>query len=153
MDKYMKKITSQAAFQIGWHDSNRPKSKESSDLLSHIPNQIKIMNAKSIEISKHFAMDNSGAFNLSHFIGKAFITFRYQHYRGYFLREAEKNPNFFKLSDQPLSVERAGEPVDIFWKNLKITNEQRNEKNWISFFILILVVIFSFTVLLLVNRG
>lgn len=51
------------------------------NLLKHIPNQIGILNDKSIELSKRFALDNSPAFNLSHFLGKAFITFRYQHYR------------------------------------------------------------------------
>ena len=54
---------------------------QETNLLKHLPNQISILNDKSIELSKRFALDNTPAFNLSHFIGKAFITFHYQHYR------------------------------------------------------------------------
>lgn len=32
------------------------------------------------------AKDPTEEFNLSNFTGKAFVTFRYQHYRDYFLR-------------------------------------------------------------------
>jgi hypothetical protein len=68
-------------------------------------------------------MDKSPTFNISHFIGKAFITFRYQHYREYFLREAQQDPNFFKLIERPIHIEKAGKPSDILWKNLKVSDK------------------------------
>jgi hypothetical protein len=91
--------------------------------LKHLPNQIGILNDKSIELSKRFALDNTPAFNLSHFLGKAFITFHYQHYREYFLREAEKDPDFFKVLTRPIRIERPVQPKDVYWTNLKVTNE------------------------------
>jgi len=45
-----------------------------------VPNQIKTVNKEYIELSKRFAMDESSSFNLSHFVGKAYVSFEYQHY-------------------------------------------------------------------------
>jgi hypothetical protein len=48
-------------------------------------------------MSKKFAQDSSMSFNLTHFVGKAFVSFEYQHYRDYFLREYERNNGFLGL--------------------------------------------------------
>ena len=71
---------------------------EKSQLLQEIPNQIQVLNHRYIVLSKKFALDNSPEFNVSHFLGKAFVSFEYQHYREYFLRQYEKDNNFFKIN-------------------------------------------------------
>jgi hypothetical protein len=125
---------------------------QATNLLKHIPNQIGILNDKSIELSKRFALDDSPAFNLSHFLGKAFVTFRYQHYREYFLRKAEVDPDFFKLVERPTRIERPVKPKDVFWTNLKVSNEERAETLSQSYFVLMVLLLFSLAVLVGVDQ-
>ena len=47
------------------------------------------------------------AFNLSHFVGKAFVSFQYQHYRDYFL-EYFKDASQLKIADAPLKASSFG---------------------------------------------
>jgi hypothetical protein len=122
------------------------------NLLKHLPNQISILNDKFIELSKRFALDNSPSFNLSHFIGKAFITFQYQHYREYFLREAEINPDFFTLLNRPITIERPVKPKDVLWGNLKVSNEERAATLSQSFFVMMVILLFSLAVLVGIDQ-
>lgn len=62
-----------------------------SDDIEYVPNQINLINEEYLNLSYKYAMDRSACFNLSHFTGKAFISFQYQHYRDYFLRQYEKD--------------------------------------------------------------
>jgi hypothetical protein len=43
--------------------------------ISYIPNQISCINNEYIELSKKFSLDSSMAFSLSHFVGKALVSF------------------------------------------------------------------------------
>lgn len=45
------------------------------------------------------AEDNSMSFNLTHFVGKAFVSFEYQHFRDYILREYQNNKSFLTMTD------------------------------------------------------
>lgn len=74
-------------------------------------------------LSQRFALDNSPEFNISHFLGKGFISFEYQHYREYFLRMYEKDPNFFQINSSSIHIEKPVKPNDVEWSNLKVTNE------------------------------
>lgn len=125
---------------------------ETNNQLKHIPNQIKIINTKYIELSKKFALDNSPAFNLSHFLGKAFITFNYQHYRQYFLREAAKNKDFFKLNDTSIKISRPSQPQDVFWTNLNVDSEERASTIKQSFVVLMIILLMSLVVLVGVDQ-
>jgi hypothetical protein len=128
------------------------KNLEQSQLLKHIPNQIKVINDKHIELSKKFALDNSPAFNLSHYLGKAFVTFQYQHYRSYFLRRAEKEPNFFQINTKTIYIEKPGQPKDVFWTNLKISNEERASTLIQSFVVLMVLLLVSLVILVGVDQ-
>ena len=61
------------------------------------------------------------AFNLSHFVGKAFVSFQYQHYRDYFL-EYFKDASQLKIADAPLKVGSAVNPSDVYWFNMKVAS-------------------------------
>ena len=61
--------------------------------------QIKLMNDQIIILSKKMAEDNSMSFNLTHFVGKAFVSFEYQHFRDYILREYQNNKSFLTMTD------------------------------------------------------
>lgn len=125
---------------------------EVNDKLKHIPNQIKIINNKYIELSKKFALDNSPAFNLSHFLGKAFVTFNYQHYRQYFLREAAKDEDFFQLHNKSIQISRSSQPQDVFWTNLSVNNEERASTVKQSFVVLMIMLLMSLVVLVGVDQ-
>jgi hypothetical protein len=51
-------------------------------------------------------MENSLAFNLSHFVGKAFISFQYEYYKDYFIsyfRETEE----IRIQERALKISTA----------------------------------------------
>lgn len=52
------------------------------------------LNDCEIVLNKQFATDNSVLFNVTHFVGKAFVSFQYQHYRDFILEEADNNKNY-----------------------------------------------------------
>jgi hypothetical protein len=120
---------------------------EESLLLSHIPNQIKILNTTAIELSKKYAMDDSPSFNLSHFIGKAFVTFQYQHYKEYYLREFKKNKNFFVINTKTIHIEAPAQPTDVYWHNMSVSNEERAKSLIYSYVVMAMFLIFSLVIL------
>jgi hypothetical protein len=61
------------------------------------------------------------AFNLSHFVGRAFVSFQYEHYKEYFL-EYFKDTDKLKISDTPLNVGAAANPSDVYWFNMKVSS-------------------------------
>jgi hypothetical protein len=65
--------------------------------------KVRLLNSEYVELSKRFSTDDTVAFNISHFLGKAFVSFEYQHYRNYFLRE-------HRFGDK-LKMERDCEPT------------------------------------------
>ena len=48
---------------------------ERKDLLEHIPNQIRVINEKYIELCHLIGQNNNPCFALSRFVGKIFVTF------------------------------------------------------------------------------
>ena len=48
-----------------------------------------MLNKQFIEKGKEFAQTDTMLFNVSHFLGKAYVSFEYQHFRDYFLREEQ----------------------------------------------------------------
>ena len=59
-----------------------------------------------IDLCQHLAISGSKAdnFKLTHFTGKAFVTFEYEHYRDYFIKKYEEDNNFLKISDKPIKI-------------------------------------------------
>jgi len=50
-----------------------------------------------INLNKKNSLDNSLSFNLTHFVGKALVSFEYQHFRDYILREHDRDNNFLTI--------------------------------------------------------
>ncbi len=93
------------------------------------------------------------AFNLTHFVGRAFISFEYQHYRDYILREFERDHSFLKIRpDFPMKVSMASTPNEILWTNMKVESATRKKSILISYFILFMVLTFAFGGTLLMTR-
>jgi hypothetical protein len=83
--------------------------------------QINLVNHEELLLSQKFAEDSSMAFNLTHFVGRAFISFEYQHFRDYFLRETFRDKNFLRIRpDYPIEIEQASTPLDILWFNMSV---------------------------------
>ncbi len=55
------------------------------DKFGTLPKRIGFINNCRVTLNAQFASDNSFLFNLTHFVGHAFVSFQYQHYRNYFL--------------------------------------------------------------------
>ena len=140
MTEFIKKIEEDENFQFNV------------DSKYYIPNQIDILNEEFVQLSKRFAMDNSSAFNLSHFVGKAFVSLEYSHYKEYLLRDCRySNKLLVEERDTELEISQAATPSDIFWYNMQIDDEERRQKVIYSFVILVMALGFSFAILLAVN--
>lgn len=112
--------------------------------MSHIPNQIDVLNEEYISLCKKFALDDSAAFNLSHFTGKAFVSLQYQHFRDYLVQQYEKDPGFLNICGTDIKISKTNQPPDIYWYNMKITDEERRMKIFYSYAILFMLLVLSF---------
>lgn len=104
-------------------------------------------------LSQKFAEDNSMAFNLTHFTGKAFVSFEYQHYRDYILRESDRDKSFLKIKkDYPMRVELASTPNDIIWYNMSVESSTRRKNILTSYLILLMVLACAFAATLMLTK-
>ena len=55
------------------------------------------------------------------FLGKAFISFEYEHFRNYLLNLQERQPERLQLEGRQLSLSKAEHPRDILWFNLSLS--------------------------------
>jgi hypothetical protein len=60
------------------------------------------------------------AFSLSHFVGKAFVSFQYEHYKEYIM--GFKGTDKLKIAGRPLKLGTAANPSDVYWFNMKISS-------------------------------
>lgn len=84
-------------------------------------------------------------FVLSHFVGKAFVSFEYQHYAYVVMNYAESNPLY--LDGNILDMRPATAPRDVFWENMNITDTMRRRRFFVSFFITLGALIIVFAIL------
>ncbi len=120
---------------------------EKDDLFSNIE-QITLLNGSERALSKKFTVDNSFIFNVTHFVGKAFLSFQYQHYRDYFLRESKKDSTFVTYNMEQLRLSKASHPNDIFWEHLNIPDSDRGKRVTQSYVILFMTILFILAILL-----
>lgn len=71
--------------------SDEQKRLITQDQQEEIAKKLQLLNLESIKLCEYFAKNESltsstPSFKLSHFLGKAIVSFQYQHYRDYFLR-------------------------------------------------------------------
>ena len=85
------------------------------------------------------------------FIGKAFLTFRYQPFRSYFLSEYRKDNNFMMIAGNTIKITPANRPQEIYWNNLKVSDDERKVNLFHSYSILFLLLFVSFALLLLME--
>lgn len=93
-------------------------------------------------------MDNTPAFKLSHFTGKAFVSFQYEHYKEYFLKMYSIDSNFLKINKKPLVIHEASNPNDIYWYNMKVSDQERRKNVIYSSIVLLMLLVVSFGALL-----
>jgi hypothetical protein len=119
MEKYVHIVDEREKTNL---DSNRliEEDRESSNF-ENVLSQIKLINHQEILMSQKFAEDSSMAFNLTHFVGKAFVCFEYQHFRDYISRELARDKHFLRIrSDYSMRVEFAATPNNIIWYNMSV---------------------------------
>lgn len=98
-------------------------------------------------LNNQYSSDNSFLFNLTHFVGHAFVSFQYQHYRNFFLEEYEKDPKKFVYNGAVLKFAPAAGPGEINWKNLRLSLQEKERLQLNSYFLIILILIVEFGVL------
>ena len=81
---------------------------------------------------------------MTHFVGTAFISFQYQHYRDYILMQDSTDDNFMMYNGIKLEVEVASHPSEVYWTNMRISNKNRQIRTITSYLILAMVLVFAF---------
>lgn len=66
--------------------------------------KVSFLNQAQIDLCRKYLEDEDPLFKLTHFIGCAFVSFKYQHYRDYIVRTFEKNSSHFMFNDSPLNI-------------------------------------------------
>jgi hypothetical protein len=139
-------------FVIKMQGKEYVENEEDKDSLEHIPNQIKIINANYMELCHVIGKEEDPCLSLARFVGRAFVTFEYQHYRDYFLRECDKNSAFLTFNrDRNAKVSLAPKPNDIFWYNMKEDEDFRLKQTIYSYVIMLLALIFLLGGLIALN--
>lgn len=98
-----------------------------------------------------FAIDRSVSFNMTHFVGKAFVSLEYKHYRDFILHEVNNHSDFLVLEGRSLRISKACCPNDIFWANLSIDRWTRLKSVIFSYLILLMLLTFAFAAVLLIQ--
>ena len=74
--------------------AENPDSPEYSGIVDEYasgPEQVRFLNETQMVLSKAYSQDHSVVFNATHFVGSAFISFKYQHYRDHIIDQYEAN--------------------------------------------------------------
>jgi hypothetical protein len=144
--KLMEKYVGTAAEKESGNSNQLIEEERESTNFENILPQINLVNQEEILLSQKFAEDSSMAFNLTHFVGRAFISFEYQHFRDYILREFDRDSkNFLRIRpDFAMKVALASTPSDILWYNMKVEGSTRTKHIITSYLILIMVLAFAF---------
>ena len=101
------------------------------------------MNQQYLNTCYKYAIDKSASFTLSHFTGKAFVSFQYQHFRDYFLREYLHDKDFLKFNNKRIKINNSSKPSDIFWENMKITDRERRKTIIYSYIVLFMTLVIA----------
>lgn len=76
-------------------------------------NKLTVINEQYLELCKSFCMERNLNWTLTRFLGVAFVSFEFMHYKNYILELYESKPEAFKINDQPLYIAEAPKPEDI----------------------------------------
>jgi hypothetical protein len=85
---------------------------------------------------------------LTHFTGKALVSFQFEHYKEYLIRKYEQDDKFLKVSGKPVKIEDVPNPEDIYWFNMKVTNFKRLRYELFSWGVLLLILMLTFALLI-----
>lgn len=111
------------------------------------PQQVNFLNETELVLCKSYAQDKSVVFNATHFVGAAFISFKYQHFRDYLLEKYSENRESYILKGHRLRITEATFPSDIKWKNLRISRVERRNRVIMAYVILCAFLGFGFALL------
>ncbi len=86
-------------------------------------------------------------------MGKAFVSFRYQHYKHYILNQYNQDKDFFQVNGNKikLKLSSAPKPNDIYWKNMKVSDDYRRKQIRNSYLLALMILAFSFIIIYLLR--
>ena len=118
-----------------------------------MPTRVTLLNHEYIRLCENYTTNRHdiSAFKLTHFTGKAFVSFQFQQYRDYFIQKYEEDKDFFKISNQSLKISHASKPNDVYWYNMKISDSVRRKKILYSWGVLSMLLVLSFAALMLLQ--
>jgi len=116
----------------------KTKFNQGDGYVSFVPNQIDILNRHYIVICERISegIKNSGSedknteglavdkLKMSRFVGKAFVSLKYQHYKEYLLYRYERDHKFLRTNGNSVSlrISKATKPNDINWYNMRVSD-------------------------------
>ena len=103
------------------------------------------LNKASIELCQQFELNHYFGFVVSKFLGKAFVSFEYEHFSRLVYDRINKSAPF---KNHKLKAVIAAPPRDVYWENLHVTTWQRIQKMIVTFFICAACLFIAFLILL-----
>ena len=96
-----------------------------------------------LEVCKSYTQPST-TFSLSKFVGIAFVSFEFQHYRNYLFDLYLTNPEEFQINGKQLELKWAHRPDSIEWFHLGITKWSKFRRAFVSYSTLTLFVLLTF---------
>ena len=76
-------------------------------------NKLTVINEQYLELCRSFCIERNLTWTLTRFLGTAFVSFEFQHYKDYLLELYESKPKEFMINNQQLSLAVAPKPQDV----------------------------------------
>lgn len=116
------------------------------------PNQVSLLAQKQIEVLKRYAATTNPELTLSHFLKTAFVSFEYEEYKDYFIKQHQSDLKLLYDDQTCLYIKEAPAVEDINWFNLQISDVQRAKSIFKSCLALLLLICTSLGLIWLVQH-
>lgn len=104
-----------------------------------------------IDLCTKYDFDRSFNFCVSRFIGKAFVSFQYQHFLQVIVDHSRKGGEPLQIRGEPLGIHRAPNPNDVYWENLHHSLDEVKTRRWNTFWVTTGSLIFAFAFVFLLG--
>lgn len=111
-------------------------------------NKLKVINEQYLELCKSFCLERNLNWTLTRFLGVAFVSFEFEHYRNYLVELYQNNPSEFKINNKLLILGYAPKPESIEWFDLQIEDADKVKSFLISYLGIFFILLTSFLLVL-----
>jgi hypothetical protein len=157
-------------------ENGDPRTNEGEQYISFLPHQIEIINRHYIKVCERIAesspsdvgvteaaqisamiaqgqSNNVDHIKISRFVGRAFVSLRFQHFKQYLLEKYNDDKHFLRSNGNTVSMKLspAKKPFDIYWNNMRISEDFRAKQLRNSYLVVTISLLISGIILFGLN--